>query len=253
MPKRDISLDITGPPSEPPSRSGGSRTPLVIAIIGAVIVAIAAGVILNPFGSDAAATPSSVKGLTFWSGGDSTSYYMSAALTNALVADGAIALQPEPEYENGSGLLSPDFFDWPAHIRETVVPADPDIVVFMIGANDARDGFEPDAYRAIVAEIMDALNRDGRYVIWLGQPNMGDPDRAAYVRQLNEIFKSEADNRAWVRYIDTYDATSTAAGEYAAFTTRDGADTTIREEDGLHFTPEGGALLADLVLEALGR
>jgi hypothetical protein len=201
--------------------------------------------------AEADSRPSAAEGLTFWSGGDSTSYYMSIALTQTLVELGAIPLQPEPEYENGSGLRSVDFFDWHAHIRDDVAPANPDIVFFMIGANDATDGLDLDVYRAQVGDVMNSL-AGVRYAVWVGQPTMADPDRAARVQDLNAIFRSEAQKRSWVRFVDVWRATADSTGAYAAvLPDENGVNTIVRAEDGLHFTPEGGRLLARAVLAEL--
>jgi uncharacterized protein len=215
---------------------------------GALAVSVIAGALLNPFAADGRPALASVRGQTFWSSGDSTSYYMSIALTNRLVESGAVPLQEEPEYVNSSGLVSRDFFDWPSEL-ESVAKQDPDIVFFMIGANDAREGLDLDAYRADVAAIMDTLEDDDRRVIWIGQPTMEDPVRAELVCSINDIFRSEAAKRPWVHYVDVWDATS-AGGDYTQFVEIDGESTKVREDDGLHFTLAGGALLADTVIEA---
>ena len=42
------------------------------------------------------------------------------------------------DYKVSSGLSRPDFFDWPAHLRQTLPTVDPDIVVVTFGGNDAQ-------------------------------------------------------------------------------------------------------------------
>lgn len=241
----DVSLHIEIP-QETPRRNRGW---LWVVLAVGLAVAVLASVMLDPFSGESKPALASVEGQRFWSSGDSTSYYMSIALTNRLVKSGAIPIQDEPEYVNASGLLSRDFFDWQAEIQ-AVAAEDPDIVFFMIGANDAREGLDLDTYRTDVAAIMDSLRQDGRMVIWVGQPNMADPDRAERVREINDIFHSEAGKRGWVRYVDTWDVTSSPDGSYTQSVEIDGELTEIRDADGLHFTLAGGALLADAVIEA---
>ena len=45
-----------------------------------------------------------------------------------------------PQYDSrvSSGLLTPDFFDWPKHAQEQLAQLDPEAVVFVIGTNDAN-------------------------------------------------------------------------------------------------------------------
>jgi hypothetical protein len=177
------------------------------------------------------------------------SYYISVAMRDALAPQGAVLLQPEPEYQGGSGLLSPDFFDWQAHIQNEVLLLDPGMIVFMVGANDAY-AFTPDAYRERVAAMMDAMKGDGRYVVWIGQPNMQEQPYAKTIRAMNEIFRSEAAKRSWVRYVDVWDASSDAGGNYAqTIVGEDGQELLARDDDGIHLTPQGGELLARVVLE----
>ena len=247
---RDVQLHIFAPP--PRKRRRSKRVLYVLGALGVVVAAVV-GFILSPLGGNAAADarPSQAEGLTFWSSGDSTSYYMSVAMTEALVERGAVPLQAEPEYENGSGLRSVDYFDWETYIRDNVATQGPDMVFFMIGANDATDGIDLRAYRAQVAGIMDSLARV-RYVVWIGQPTMADPARAAIVADLNDIFRSEASKRPWVRYVDAVSVTDGETGQYAQFLLDDsGEEIRAREDDGLHFTPQGGALLARHVLTEL--
>lgn len=81
---------------------------------------------------------------------------------------------------------------------------------------------------------------------------MADPARTAIIADLNEIFRSEAAKRSWVRYVDALSATDDDAGAYAQFLLDDsGEEIRAREDDGLHFTLEGGALLARHVLGEL--
>ena len=178
-------------------------------------------------------------------------YYISIGLRERLEPQGAVFLQPEPEYIGGSGLLSTDFYDWPAHIDSDVLPLDPGLIVFMIGANDAN-GFTPDDYGARAAAIMDSMRGDGRFVVWMGQPNMQDPAYAERISALNDVIRAEAAKRSWVRYIDTWDASSDADGNYTPYlTAEDGTEIVARDDDGIHLTPAGGEVLAALVLQEL--
>jgi hypothetical protein len=102
---------------------------------------------------------------------------MSLAFINSAANLGAVPTQPEPEYKISSGLLRPEFFDWPAYLASEMALHDPQIVVFMVGANDAYVGMPLDTYRTRVAAVMDQLS--GRRLIWVGQPNMGRADLAA--------------------------------------------------------------------------
>jgi hypothetical protein len=244
----NVRLDLSPPP---PKRH--SRIPLLLLLGIFVAAAAVLGVVYSPFadkGSDP--RPGSLTGLRFWSNGDSTSYYMSIALADALAARGAIPVQPEPEYVGASGLTSPDFFDWPSHIAEEMATQDPDIVVFMIGANDSVGLNDIESYRSTVAALIDVMADGKRYVYWVGQPNMADPEHAAAMRALNEVFRKEASKHERVRFVETYGLTSDTDGNYSAsLPSASGKLVVARANDGVHITPDGGRLLADAVLEEL--
>ena len=230
----DVRIDLSTPAGR---RRGRNAGPTIALVALAAIAAAVLGVVYSPLRDDEKTGPSAVAGLRFWSSGDSTSYYMSVSLTEALTEMGAVPVQPEPEYRQGSGLLSRDFFDWQTHIANDVAATRPDI--------------DLDTYRAEVATVMDSL-RDVRYVVWIGQPNMADPGLAEAVLELNRIFEAEAAKRSWVRYVDTWAATSDAGGSYApSLPDEDGIAQVVRADDGLHFTPEGGERLARVVLAEL--
>jgi hypothetical protein len=220
----------------------------------ALFVVIAATLVIALAVSQSDASPprpASAQGLRFWSGGDSMSYYISVGLRRRLDTEGAVFLQEEPEYVGGSGLLSTDFFDWDGELRSNVIAQDPDMLVFMIGANDANY-FTPEDYMARVGSLMDAMKRDGRFVVWIGQPNMADAAYAANVQALNDVVEAEASKREWVRYVDLWDASSDADGDYTAYaTTSDGTEVLARDDDGIHVTAEGGDAFAQIVFDAV--
>lgn len=198
--------------------------------------------------------PASPAGARLWTNGDSTSYFMSSWLMELLGAQGAVPVQGVAEYKISSGLLSPGYFNWPAYLASQMDAYDPDIVVFMVGANDAHPGMDLERYRGLVGSVMDQLRREGRVVAWVGQPIMGPnrPDLNAAIPGMNRIFAEEAEQRPWVVYVDAWSLTTDANGDYAeALPDESGAWRTIRTGDGVHFTSEGGRRLALGVIAAL--
>jgi hypothetical protein len=177
---------------------------------------------------------------------------MSVALRDLVVARGGQLAQPEAEYQNGTGLITAEYFDWFAYLRSEMEEKQPNLVVFMIGANDAKFFGDPDAYRALVAEAMDTLEAPDRRVVWVGQPNSSQPRLAANLPAINAIFEEEAAKRPWVTYVDTRAATSAADGSYAqALEDAEGNLVQARADDGVHFTQEGGRILAAVVMDVI--
>ena len=181
-----------------------------------------------------------------YANGDSTSYFMSVGVLSITASMGAVQVQPAAEYQISSGLLNTSDFDWYAYMTSEMTAYSPDVVVFMVGANDAYTGMDLGLYRQRVGQMMD--QRNGRRLIWVGQPNMERADLVAAIPAMNQIFAEEAAQRPWVRYVDTWALTSDGTGNYTPYLP-DG--TLARADDGVHFTSAGGYYLAEAVVAAI--
>jgi hypothetical protein len=134
------------------------------------------------------------------------------------------------------------------------------VTVFVVGANDAKtlqDGAERDPdwgtrYSELVEEMLVVLAGNGRAVYWVGAPVMADTAYSARVRAVNEVFRDVAAKHRGVVYVDAYAVFSTPDGTYApTLRVPRGTVTRVRSADGIHFTPEGGDLLAKTVFDRL--
>ena len=115
--------------------------------------------------------------LRVWAGGDSLGQYVGNRLL-APLSDRERS-DVELDYHISTGLVRPDFFDWPGHLRAVMArPAPPEALVLMIGGNDTQPmlgpsgqvlatGSEPwfDEYRRRVAEVMDIARGDRKSVV----------------------------------------------------------------------------------------
>lgn len=204
-------------------------------------------------------TPTAEDPLRIWLGGDSMTIELAQAVEEAATGRADLDLTTDPRVN--SGLTRPDYFDWPRHLADEVLPAEPDVVVVMFGANDSQglevEGtpYEPtspqwrEEYRRRVGIVMDQLRGDGRLVVWVGQPRMRDDGFDARMQDLDEIFAGEAEDRPWVRFLDSRPVLSPDSGEYQA--TADGVS--LRQDDGVHLDLAGAALLAEAVLAAVAE
>ena len=68
------------------------------------------------------------------SGGDSLAAGPSWAVFVDAAATGVI--KPQAEYQVGTGLVRNEFWDWPKHMDAVVRARDPQVSIFMVGAND---------------------------------------------------------------------------------------------------------------------
>ncbi|HEX7520656.1 MAG TPA: DUF459 domain-containing protein [Acidimicrobiia bacterium] len=197
--------------------------------------------------------------LKLWIGGDSLAGSLGPSLGTQTAATGVV--QPQFNSRVSSGLNSPSFYDWPKHAAEDVNAFQPEVTVFIIGANDTsivqqQSGDNEPAWRKQYAQLVDQmmtiLKGDGRTVYWVGAPIMKDSKRDAGVKELNDVFREEAAKHKGVSYVDTYNLFAGPNGKFAlSLKTASGKTVTMRAGDGVHLTPEGGDLMAEAVFKPL--
>jgi len=195
--------------------------------------------------------------------GDSMAGIPGMALVN--LANDTHLIKPLLDYHISTGLVRPDFFNWPAQLQRQVKAFDPGAAVVMWGANDNQgmqtstgkvyefgsSGWEKE-YRKRVDDAIAILFDGGvRRIYWVGQPIMPDSTYDRQIRLMNDIFRSEAEKHPGVQYIDAYEVFSDGGG-YAQYLRDDkGEMQQVREADGEHLTYAGGLRLAKVVMAAI--
>src|SRR4029450_3375017 len=143
---------------------------------------------------------------------------------------------------------------------EDMFTYNPEVAVFIVGANDAKtlqDGDERDPdwrtrYSALVEKVLTVLRGNGRAVYWVGAPVMADSAYSERVKAVNEVFRDVAARHPGVVYVAPCAVFSTRDGTYApTLPVPGGKISRVRSTDGIHFTPEGGDLLAKRVFDRL--
>jgi len=192
--------------------------------------------------------------LRLWIGGDSLAGSLGPSL-GKLTGDTGV-VQPTFLSKVSSGLNSPDFWDWPEKAGEEMFKVNPEVVAFIIGANDF-DVVQKDPakwrpqYEQVVEQLMTLLIGDNRAVYWIGAPIFNDR-RSEKLVEVNQVFKDVAARHPEVVYIDAYALFSTTDGLYTPFIeAEDGETIRARADDGVHFTPEGGDHLARAIVSFL--
>lgn len=196
--------------------------------------------------------------LRLWIGGDSLAGSLGPSLGEQAAATGIV--QPVYDSRVSSGLSSPEFFDWPHHTADEMARLNPEVVVFIVGANDwatpratPTDASGQPAWRAEYAqhveEMLDTLEgpttrAQPRPVYWVGAPTLQERRKDAGAREVNAIAQAVVARHPSAAYIDAYQLFSSPAGTYTAtLAGPNGKAVRVRTADGVHFTPEGGDLL----------
>ena len=196
--------------------------------------------------------------------GDSMAGIPGMALVN--LAKDTKLIKPLLDYHISTGLVRPDFFNWPLQLQQQVKAFDPGAAVVMWGANDNQgvetssgkvyqfgsDGWKKE-YRKRIEDVIAILFAGGvRRIYWVGQPIMPDSSYDRQIRLMNDLFKSAAAKHDGVQYIDAYTLFSNGSGGYSQYLKDDHGETQqVREADGEHLTYAGGMRLAKAVMAAI--
>lgn len=141
--------------------------------------------------------------------GDSISVGLGSALREAVGDDVTVKVIGEV----GSGLASPNAFDWPERLRELARDYPPDVLVFSLSSNDARDLVDEDGklvasradeakwdleYAARLAESFDAFEDTGTTVLWVGHVRTSKDKVGLANRHIQQLAAQVASTRPWV-------------------------------------------------------
>ncbi len=174
------------------------------------------------------------------------------------------ALATLSEYQVGTGLLVPGFFDWSSHLAAMVAARHPKVVVFMGSANDAQPvatgGTDAavgspawDAlYSQRVSTVMRDLTAEGAKVLWVGEPAMQDPTLSAGMAVIDALYAQQAARHPGVTYFDPGPVLNGPGGAYTDTLTVNGQPTEVRL-DGIHLNAAGSEVLADALAPAVAR
>ncbi len=194
--------------------------------------------------------------------GDSTLDPVGSALLRRLGDTGVAA--GVVDYRVSTGLARPDYFDWPNHLSTLQPELGAEVVVIMLGANDAQ-AFVVDnravefgteewraEYRRRVQALLDQLTAGGSWVVWIGQPAMRNDPFDQKMQELNAIYAEVADGHPTARFLDSRPFTTDGDGRYANYLVDAGGGRfQARHTDGVHLTSAGGEHLAPAVIAVL--
>jgi hypothetical protein len=188
---------------------------------------------------------------------------MSWGLSRILTDSGLVV--PSIHTKISSGLTRPDFYDWPRAMQGLVQQEKPDVVVLMLGANDAQgmlvDGQAVEcctkawqsAYRNRVERVMTEVTSSGKHrLVWVGLPIMGQARLYAAAGVMNAIYEAEAAEHPGVTYVDAWSLFQDKKGEFAAYLpNKEGEQELVRTPDGVHFTLDGSTRLGQAIWSAI--
>lgn len=164
---------------------------------------------------------------------------------------------------NGSGLLTPAFFDWEDQLEESLVRTDPDVVVILFIGNYTDDPAElwvsVDGERVAnvnspafarewgrqVDEVMATIAESGARVVLVLPPPMATSELQAVVDALRAEYERVATAWDFVTLADAAAAVGGENGEWVAeLPAGDGSLRPVRVPDTVHLADHGQRLVA---------
>jgi hypothetical protein len=169
------------------------------------------------------------------------------------------------EWEVGSGLARPDIIDWPARLEAAVGEHDPEVVVVGFGGNDNQDMATAEGrvvvgspewqaeYQRRVAQVLTAVEAEGRTVYWVGLPVTDRPAIEDAAPLMADAARTEVSARPWAHYVDTRPLLA-PDGTYTAYLP-DGAGgrVKVRSDDGVHPNLAGARRMIAPLVEAVAE
>lgn len=153
-----------------------------------------------------------------------------------------------------SGLDSPEFYDWMRVLRDSLDRERYDLVVVMLGANDAHNSTGSAewgaSFQVKFREFLKILAGRKVPAVILGLPPMGKSDFERRVLVANQAMKDAC--RSFPQgctYVDTFGLFSDGSGNYTDSLPVQGVAKKVRAGDGVHFTGTGYLLLSRRVVD----
>ena len=191
--------------------------------------------------------------LRLWIAGDSLAGSIGPSLGELTAKTGVV--QPQYDSRVSSGLLNPGFFDWPKQAGQELQDLNPEVVVFLMGTNDANvwSASRAKDYRLRTELMMHLLvGDDQREVFWVGPPVAKDRDLEAGVLAVAKIQQETAQTIPGVTYVDAHRLFADKRGKYQyEFAGLDGIVNVMRANDGVHFSVDGADYLGQVIFNLL--
>jgi len=167
--------------------------------------------------------------------------------------------------EASSGLVRADYYDWNEALPGLLNETQPDLVVFVIGANDRqelrsgpiRSAVRSDAWVATYTQriegIAETLKVYGRPFFWVGAAPMRATSASSDMAYLNTLYKPRVED-AGGHFVDIWNGFANEDGRYVTSGPDvEGQVRQLRTGDGINFTRAGRLKLAFYVERDIRR
>lgn len=166
-----------------------------------------------------------------------------------------------------SGLSSPHLYDWDKKVVILLKKYKPDILIIMMGINDANNNIRvgevqatlgtaawPNAYEHRVKSFLHIIEGFETPVYWVGLPVVRDEAMTARIDLTNGAAKNACESVDICHFVDIKEVLTDEEGNYTNYKKdKEGYSIRIRSKDGIHFSTEGGDLLSRHILDFMSQ
>lgn len=160
-----------------------------------------------------------------------------------------------------TGLLRKDFFDWFSEIDELYTEKKYDIVIVMLGTNDAQHYETPkrvyyygtnewnQLYMDRVLSFTETLSKNSRKVYWVGMPPMRNEFFNKKMIAMSDMFRSTVQQFNGGVFIPMTSVLSERDGEFASFLSVNKKLLKVRSDDGVHISTDGARIATEFIYQ----
>ncbi len=166
-----------------------------------------------------------------------------------------------------SGLAIPHLFDWEKKVQVLIEKHHPDLIIVMMGVNDANNNIRIDdrkailgtaawplAYQERVTRFISIIMERNVPTYWVGLPVVRDEAMTSRIEIANSAAKKACEEFEHCHFIDTRSILTDDNGNYTNYKKDNkGYSIRIREQDGIHFSTQGGDLLSRFILDYISQ
>lgn len=166
-----------------------------------------------------------------------------------------------------SGLVIPHLFDWEKKVQVLIEQHQPDLIIVMMGINDANNNIRmadsrailgtpawPVAYQERVERFIAIIAEKNVPTYWVGLPVVRDEAMTGRIEIANSAAEKACAGFELCRFIETKKLLTDDNGNYTNYKKDpQGYSIRIRAQDGIHFSNEGGDLLSRYILDYISK
>ncbi|MDA8290241.1 MAG: DUF459 domain-containing protein [Actinomycetota bacterium] len=201
-------------------------------------------------------SPSAAHPLTILDIGDSIGEDLGIGLANVLA--GAPHVTVIQASVGDTGLANIGYYDWLAELPREIARYHPEVVVVMLGGNDAQSFAVGSSiaelgtaewsrvYSQRVGQLMSEATASGARVLWVGMPIMGPTSGLSNtdMARENSIYAAQARSHPGVTFASTWKLFEDPSGQYSTYLEVPGSGLVqVRDSDEIHIDPPGGTNL----------